>query len=144
MRYLKACQKESQRLLPVVAGSARQTKVDICLGGYQVPVGTKVIRWGIIASTCSTNFARPDTFIPERWIRGSKEHQLTSPYAFLPFGHGKRLKTETTSGFTNLNVQVLYWPKICQARVVSCAGKNHPKVQDRVQRRYSWYEHWAY
>ena len=101
MRYLKACQKESQRLLPVTAGSSRQTQVDMCLGGYEVPVGTKVIRWGMIASTCSTNFAQPDAFIPERWIRGSSEHQKTPPYAFLPFGHGKRLKGEKIPMFTN-------------------------------------------
>ena len=32
MKYLKACQKESQRLLPVTAGSSRQTQVDMNLG----------------------------------------------------------------------------------------------------------------
>jgi len=90
MKYLKACQKESQRLLPVASGSARQTQVEMTLGGYDVPIGTKVIRWGILATNCPTNFASPDLFLPERWIRGDCQYKKTSPYAFLPFGHGPR------------------------------------------------------
>merc|ERR1719500_1778931 len=90
MKYLKACLKESQRMMPVTAGSARQTQVEMNLGGYEVPVGTKVIRWGMLASNCSSNFETPETFLPERWIRESCQYRKTSPYAFLPFGHGPR------------------------------------------------------
>jgi len=90
MKYLKACQRESQRLLPVASGSARQTQVEMTLGGYDVPIGTKVIRWGMLATNCPSNFASPDLFLPERWIRGDCQYKKTSPYAFLPFGHGPR------------------------------------------------------
>jgi len=90
MKYLKACQQESQRMLPVASGTSRQTQVDMTLGGYQVPAGTKVIRWGILASNCSTNFTNPDIFMPERWLRGDDQYERTCPYASIPFGHGPR------------------------------------------------------
>ena len=57
MKYLKAVQLESQRLLPSVWGTARQFDKDITISGYNIPAGTMVTR-GEIAR-------------PSRDIRGS-------------------------------------------------------------------------
>ena len=42
MKYLKACQTESQRILPATFGSGRCTSQPMVLGGYEIPVGTVV------------------------------------------------------------------------------------------------------
>lgn len=35
-------------------------------------------------------FPLPDAFVPERWVKGSSEYRVCSPYLVLPFGHGPR------------------------------------------------------
>eukprot|EP00092_Neocalanus_flemingeri_P009084 GFUD01009779.1.p1 GENE.GFUD01009779.1~~GFUD01009779.1.p1 ORF type:complete len:270 (-),score=71.07 GFUD01009779.1:246-1055(-) len=90
MPYLRACQQESQRMMPVAQGIARQTQVEMVLGGYQIPVGTKVIRFGQVAANSEDNFTSPDKFLPERWIRGHADHHTADLFSNLPFGHGPR------------------------------------------------------
>jgi len=90
MRYLKACMTESQRIAPVATGTARKTKVDMVLGGYQIPKNTLVMRHGALNSVDPKYFHNPDHFIPERWIRGSAEYNKVDAFANLPFGHGPR------------------------------------------------------
>lgn len=42
--YLKACIKESIRLLPVTAGNIRQTSKEYNLMGYQIPKGVSAFK----------------------------------------------------------------------------------------------------
>lgn len=35
-------------------------------------------------------YTRGDEFLPERWIRGEALSKENPPFAFLPFGHGRR------------------------------------------------------
>ena len=65
------------------------------LGGYEIPIGTKVIRWGMISSNSSENFSNPEMFLPERWLRENSLYKKTSPFANLPFGHGPRYKYDS-------------------------------------------------
>ena len=67
-------------------------QVEMTLGGYEIPIGTKVIRWGMISSNSSENFSNPEMFLPERWLRENSLYKKTSPFANLPFGHGPRYK----------------------------------------------------
>jgi len=90
LKYLQACQKESQRILPVVFGTGRLTQVDLILGGYHVPKGTKVLRAGISTSMSEEQFSNPKSFEPERWLRNHPRHNSADPFANLPFGHGPR------------------------------------------------------
>jgi len=90
MKYLQACQKESQRLLPVVFGTGRQTQVDMVLGGYHIPSGTKVVRAGMITSVSSKHFTDPESFVPERWLRADPKYNTANSFANLPWGHGPR------------------------------------------------------
>jgi len=90
MRYLKACQTESQRMLPAIFGSSRRLISDVVLGGYTVPKDTTVLRIGHMTSNDACNFESPEKFIPERWLRDSNERHSAHPFANLPWGHGAR------------------------------------------------------
>jgi len=90
MRYLKACQTESQRMLPAVFGSSRRLTSDVVLGGYTVPEGTTVIRVGHVTSNDACNFKNPEKFLPERWLRDSADRHSAHPFANIPWGHGAR------------------------------------------------------
>jgi len=89
MQYLKACQKESQRLLPAVFGMIKYTTQDMVLSGYQVPAGTLVFR-SSSTSVDSANFSDPEKFLPERWLRESPCRHTAHAFANIPFGHGVR------------------------------------------------------
>ena len=90
MRYLKACQTESQRLLPASFGSSRLLQSDLVLGGFKVPAGSVVLRVGTSMSRDAANFAEPDEFVPERWVRGDARRHTADSFSNLPFGHGVR------------------------------------------------------
>ncbi|XP_064549331.1 probable cytochrome P450 12a4, mitochondrial [Drosophila montana] len=98
--YLRACLKESQRLLPLVIGHARTTIRDCVLSGYRVPAGTFVSMVPLNSLTSEKYFPRPLEFLPERWMRnetGSEAKcpanplKTTNPFVFLPFGFGPRM-----------------------------------------------------
>merc|ERR1711892_546424 len=83
MRYLKACIKESMRISPIFASTGRRTTVDMELGGYYIPKGTKAIRYNYFSAMDAQNFDEPEAFKPERWIRGSKCRKPSDPFAHL-------------------------------------------------------------
>lgn len=89
MKYLKACQTESQRILPATFGSSRLTTQDMVFGDYQIPAGTTVFRCGS-SSNDPNNFTNPEKFLPERWLRGCPERHNAHSFANTPFGHGAR------------------------------------------------------
>ena len=70
MRYLKACQEESNRLLNLMSAHVRKTQVDMVLGGYKIPEGTNVLWHNALSSLNEKYFPEPDKFVPERWLRG--------------------------------------------------------------------------
>ena len=90
MKYMKAVQMESQRILPAVWGSSRVYDKEVTIGGYNIPRGTAVIRAGVIVSTSGDNFKDPLKFLPERWLRGHKDRHTSHSFANIPFGHGSR------------------------------------------------------
>jgi len=90
MRYLKACQTESQRIAPAVFGTGRRAEEGLVIGGYQIPAGSTVLRVGSISSNDPANFPNPEQFLPERWLRGCPQHHTADAFANIPFGHGPR------------------------------------------------------
>lgn len=90
LKYLKACQKESQRMMPVLFGTGRRTQVDMNLGGYFIPAGTTVLRIGQVTSNDAKHFPDPEKFLPERWLRDGPQRSTADPFVNLPFGHGPR------------------------------------------------------
>lgn len=105
LKYLKAVQHESQRLLPAIGGMSRVTQKDMVLGGYQVPKGTKVSMLWTSSMRSERNFEQADKFLPERWLRGCPQHHQAHPFAFIPFGHGARMCIGRR--FAELEVQIL-------------------------------------
>ena len=105
MRYLKACQTESQRMANSSFATSRRLQVfktasryncrqylqeDTILGGYHIPAGTDLLRVGHSTSNDPANFASPEVFLPELWLRGCPDRHTAHPFAHIPFGHGAR------------------------------------------------------
>ena len=90
MKYMKAVQFESQRILPAIFGTSRYFEKDITVGGFRIPKGTVVVRNGAFASMDPDNFTDPDKFLPERWLRGHEARHNADSFANIPFGHGAR------------------------------------------------------
>ncbi|KAM8703832.1 hypothetical protein ACLKA7_008459 [Drosophila subpalustris] len=101
MPYLRACIKESLRIFPLLSGNTRVTKSDIVLNGYQIPKETAVIMHSYVLHMDDQHFPRSKEFLPERWIRQTKEEsreskcpkdlKASNPFVYLPFGFGPRI-----------------------------------------------------
>ena len=49
-----------------------------------------VLYAGVISSMDAQMFKDPESFVPERWIRGCPHYKKVDAFASLPFGHGPR------------------------------------------------------
>ena len=105
MKYLKAVQHESQRLLPAVGGLGRTTQKDMVLSGYQIPKGSMVSFMWTTTMRSEKHFKNSDEFLPERWLRGCPQQNNAHPFAFTPFGHGSRMCIGRR--FAELEIQIL-------------------------------------
>jgi cytochrome P450 len=90
MKYLRAIQKESQRILPAIGGLNRIAQKEVILSGYRIPSGTGIAVINHVIMTSAENFADPFGFRPERWVKGHAEYQRADPFIHLAFGHGPR------------------------------------------------------
>ncbi|XP_053493209.1 sterol 26-hydroxylase, mitochondrial [Ictalurus furcatus] len=91
MPYLKAVIKEILRLYPVVPGNGRLImENEIAVGGYWFPKQTQFHLCHYAASHDENEFPDSESFIPERWLRGTPSHSQHHPYSSIPFGVGVR------------------------------------------------------
>ncbi|KAG6460392.1 hypothetical protein O3G_MSEX011953 [Manduca sexta] len=91
--YLKACIKESMRLMPVVGLNFRETTRSYDILGYEVPKGMGVLFCHRLLSLLESNFPKAQQFIPERWIVDESDpmhNGSAHPFVHLPFGFGVR------------------------------------------------------
>ncbi|XP_013196085.2 cytochrome P450 CYP12A2 [Amyelois transitella] len=92
--YLRACIKESLRLMPVVSGNARAAKKDYNILGYKIPKGVHVILMHQDMSKLEEHYIHAKEFLPERWIVPKGDtmyHGNAHPFANMPFGFGVRM-----------------------------------------------------
>ncbi|KAL0883187.1 hypothetical protein ABMA27_016626 [Loxostege sticticalis] len=92
-RYLKACLKESLRLMPVLPANLRQTSKEHVVGGYIIPKGVFAIAPNENLSKSEKHYVRATEFIPERWLVEKSDplfYGNTHPMVTLPFGFGVR------------------------------------------------------
>lgn len=94
LSYLKACVKESQRIVfPVMIGAPRFLEADIVLGGYEIPKQTLVHPNMSAMSKDERFYPRPNEYIPERWLRDTDSEIAKGqdfPFGMKPFGFGPR------------------------------------------------------
>ena len=105
MKYLKAVQHESQRLMPAVGAFSRITQKEIVLSGYQIPTGTHVSFMSMGPMLSEKHFTNADAFVPERWLRDCPQKHNAHPFAFIPFSHGARMCIGRR--FAELEIQIL-------------------------------------
>ncbi|KAE8739041.1 Cytochrome P450 [Frankliniella occidentalis] len=91
LRYMRACIKESMRIMPILGSNFRDTGGDVVLAGYQVPKGT-VTAFPLKEMFLNEKyFPRAKEFLPERWLPENKDLKTSHPFAFTPFGFGPRM-----------------------------------------------------
>jgi cytochrome P450 family 135 len=84
--YLDAVVKETLRVRPVIPVVLRQLQAPVTLGGHQLPAGLTLIPAIALLHSDPGLFPEPERFRPERFLAGAE----ISPYAWLPFGAGRR------------------------------------------------------
>ncbi|GFO41541.1 25-hydroxyvitamin D-1 alpha hydroxylase, mitochondrial [Plakobranchus ocellatus] len=88
--YIKACLKESFRLMPVGLEILRLSPCNLAIGGYQVPQGTYLCLNNYIHCLNPAVIPEPESYVPERWLRDSSGDKI-HPYLFTPFSLGTRM-----------------------------------------------------
>jgi cytochrome P450 len=81
--------QEGLRLYPPFWMIDRMAVADDQVGDIVIPVGSTVIVYVYGAHHAPAHWQSPETFDPERFIKGSDK--LRTPFTYLPFGGGPRV-----------------------------------------------------
>jgi cytochrome P450 len=85
LTHLDHVVRETLRLWPPAAASARRCTADTDFAGYRIPAGTMILYSAYVTHRMDTIYPEPDRFRPDRWTDANPD-----PYAFVPFGGGYR------------------------------------------------------
>ncbi|KAK9050658.1 hypothetical protein SSX86_030372 [Deinandra increscens subsp. villosa] len=101
LEYLKLVIKETLRLhppLPLLV--PRECREECEIGGYRIPIKTKVIinAWKIARDP--DYWIDPESFIPERFSE-SRISMMGTDFEYLPFGAGRRMCPGSLLGLVN-------------------------------------------
>ncbi|CAH2979581.1 unnamed protein product [Chilo suppressalis] len=91
--YLRACVKESMRIMPVVSGNIREATKEYVIFGYSIPPGIGISFMHQAMSMMEEHYPRPTEFLPERWLVKKGDplyHGNAHPFVNQPFGFGVR------------------------------------------------------
>lgn len=77
--------REVQRTRPVIAFAGRLARKPFELGGYRLPVGTRLLLAACLTHYDPDLFPNPDRFDPDRFL-----DLVPDTYAWIPFGGGVR------------------------------------------------------
>ncbi|GJY02362.1 costunolide synthase-like protein [Tanacetum coccineum] len=111
LTYLQSVIKETLRLhLPLPLLIPRVCREQCEIGGYDIPVKTKVIVNAFACSTDPEYWEDAETFKPERFDNSSVDF-IGSNYEFIPFGSGRRMCPGINFGLVSVKLflaQMLY------------------------------------
>ena len=94
MPYAESCIKEAMRLAPIVGGVSftMDEGLDVSFKGEHLKGPTTFLLAFSVNYKDESLFPEPETYEPERWIKGStKEASAAAQLAFKPFGTGRHL-----------------------------------------------------
>jgi hypothetical protein len=77
--------REVQRSRPVIAFAARVVRKPFELGGFRLPIGSRLLLAACLTHYDPNLFEHPDRFQPERFL-----DKLPDTYTWIPFGGGVR------------------------------------------------------
>ncbi len=77
--------REVQRVRPVVSFAGRLSRKPFDLGGYRLPIETRILLAASLTHYDPTLFPHPDRFDPDRFL-----DTLPDTYSWIPFGGGIR------------------------------------------------------
>jgi cytochrome P450 len=83
--FREATIREVLRSRPVVSFAARYARKPFELGGYELPVGTRILLAAILTHYDPALFPHPERFDPERFLGVTPD-----TYSWIPFGGGVR------------------------------------------------------
>nr|AYM55635.1 cytochrome p450 [Croton stellatopilosus] len=90
LKYLNCIIKETLRLHPSLPLVAKQSRANVEILGYDIPIKTKVLinLWAI--GRDPKYWTKPESFCPERFIDNSISYKGVD-FEFIPFGAGRRI-----------------------------------------------------
>ncbi len=91
--------REIQRTRPVIAFAGRYARQPFELGGYRLPVGTRILLAACLTHYDPRLFPRPDRFDPDRFL-----DTVPDTYSWIPFGGGVRRCIGATFAHMELDV----------------------------------------
>jgi cytochrome P450 len=91
--------REVQRARPVISFAGRFVRHPYELGGYRLPVGTRVLLAAGLTHTDPKSFPHPERFDPHRFLG-----VVPDTYAWIPFGGGRRRCIGATFAHMELDV----------------------------------------
>jgi cytochrome P450 len=83
--FREATIREVQRTRPVIAFTGRGVRRPFELGGYELPVGTRILLAACLTHYDPQLFPHPDRFDPDRFVDATPD-----TYSWIPFGGGVR------------------------------------------------------
>ncbi|KAG8226452.1 hypothetical protein J437_LFUL003444 [Ladona fulva] len=107
MKYLKACTKESMRMLGIAPINVRGMVRDVTIGSYRVPKNVNVVLSHLFLCLLDEHYPQASRYIPERWLKtrpgdepgsigSGEDYDIANsvkahPFVCRPFGFGPRI-----------------------------------------------------
>ncbi|KAJ0693635.1 putative oxidoreductase [Helianthus annuus] len=106
--YLKVIVRETLRMhLPLPLLFPRECREACKIGGYDIPLKTKLLVNGWAINRDPAYWKDPDSFIPERFS-DNPTNVLGTEFEYLPFGAGRRMCPAAVLGIANVEVPLAH------------------------------------